>query len=309
LHLPPHVVSGTIALVAGRDDALRVLDLVDPSSPRVLSILELGGPLSGIARSGGTAFLHDSRAGVHAVDISRPDDPRLLWSYATPDARPDCCGGESLAVADGWLFVAGGELGLVVLELGRTVADVPREASRLPLDGGTEGGAEATTVAQTLTLVAGQGDGLFIVDAADPANPQLLATVPAVPGPGDPGDGYVGDAAVEDDLAVVAAGTEGLYALDLSDPTHPRKLGGVPTSGFSEGVALQGGVALLADSTSVQIIDASDPSSPVVLGSVPTAGYSESVEFVGAGDVAISTGGDVLETVDLRCFLESRPGS
>jgi hypothetical protein len=73
--------------------------------------VETNGYASGVALGDGVAFVADWSS-VQTVDTSIPTAPQLLAPVAVPGTAV------SVALADGWLAVAGGSAGLQIFQVG-----------------------------------------------------------------------------------------------------------------------------------------------------------------------------------------------
>jgi hypothetical protein len=139
-----------------------------------------------------------------------------------------------------------------------------------------------------LAFAASYGDGLYVIDIADPANPSVL-------GNADTADAR--DCVVSGDYAYVADGNAGLKVYDVSTPESPTLHGSVDTPGMAMGIGIIGTTVLLADNLSgLRAIDVSDPANPA-LGDVLNSHAAVSVTNIGA--VAYVATGGGLWTVDV----------
>lgn len=85
--------------------------------------------------------------------------------------------------------------------------------------------------------------------------------------------------AVADGILAVADGYDGLSLWDVSSPSTPVPLGTWDSSGFGYDVALQGGLALLADGSGggLRLVNVNDPTVPSFIGGVMTSGEASGV--------------------------------
>lgn len=115
------------------------------------------------------------------------------------------------------------------------------------------------------------GDGLAVVDWADPTRPELVGSMTAA----DPAGGIL-DAKVDGDLAGLASnGGPGVTLVDVSDPTDPTEIGFVNVGHRIHNNFLVDGYAYLTVNESddavfsearTTIVDVRDPSDPEVVG-------------------------------------------
>ncbi|MCW5560239.1 MAG: hypothetical protein KIT22_20665, partial [Verrucomicrobiae bacterium] len=123
-------------------------------------------------------------------------------------------------------------------------------------------------------FVAVQGDGLWILDVANPASPQLTGRYATL--------ADVQDMAFAGSLGCLALGAEGIELVDFANPAAPEYIGGIATGGFARGVALSNRQAYVADgSAGLVVLDVSDPSEPLWQGAYDTAGFASGVAVAG----------------------------
>ena len=111
--MPDVAVAGNLVYVADLD-LLRVVDVTDPRSPKSLGSYrlpasELGfGPLLAVA--GSTVYVANGAAGLVAVDVSDPANPRLAAHLRLPGHA------SAVAVDDKYVYVAAGGGGLFIVQ-------------------------------------------------------------------------------------------------------------------------------------------------------------------------------------------------
>ncbi len=150
-----------LAWATHRDVGLDALDLSDPDAPALLHRNEEQG-YEGLARGGDHLYVANTRGYVDSWSVAGGSAP--TWaSRATGLGRP-----WDVAVGDGALYVADGDLGLVVLSL----AD---PANPTLVGSVASAGMPIRLVVDedTLYMVSGAG-GLEIFDLSDPLSPTLL---------------------------------------------------------------------------------------------------------------------------------------
>lgn len=79
-------IEGSIAAVADLFDGLRVVDVSDPASPRLLGGHRGAGIARGVDLQGGIAYLADGIGGLRIFDLADPHQPSLIATYPTADA-------------------------------------------------------------------------------------------------------------------------------------------------------------------------------------------------------------------------------
>lgn len=143
------------------------------------------------------------------------------------------------------------------------------------------------------TLFLGCGLHVMILDVSDPKAMRVVGTSPMLP---QFVESIVSDGA---GCLYVCCGSGGLVLLDVSNPASPTILASLDTRGYTEGVALYGDYAVLADGPQgVQIADVSNPGEPAIV--------SEAYPLAYVYDIAIKDhiayaagGGSGLFVVDL----------
>jgi hypothetical protein len=76
-------VSGNYAYVANDESGLKVIDVSNPDSPRVVASYDTLGFAWGVTVSGNYAYEADSGAGLQIIDISDPTHPQYAGGYNT----------------------------------------------------------------------------------------------------------------------------------------------------------------------------------------------------------------------------------
>jgi len=186
-------------------------------------------------------------------------------------------------------------VGLDVIGIGMSTTYPPKTVGSVDLGGPQVWEARVTAsgaYAYVTTSQYCQGGALRVVDATDPAHPELVGELAIL------GDTYV--VTVSGTYAYLAEGCryEGLEVIDISDPRNPRRVGGVATPGYAYGMAVSGTRAYVAAQDwhypyvgSLQVIDISDPENPSILGSIVMAvgpvAVSGNIAYVGVGGTGV----------------------
>lgn len=291
-------VSGDIAAVTTWQHDLCMVDVSDPSAPRLVGQLATTG--TGWQRDltfvGDRVYVADDFSGLVIVDVSDPAQPRLVT------VRRELRFGW-IEAAGTWLYATDGA-NFHVLDISNPDAPVARTSIPCP-------GGHLKLEGQRAYLAYRQ---FSVVDIADPLSPQLLAS-PHL-------EFQVQRLAVAGGRAFGAAGTGGLLVLDLTNGDTPLAITvldeGVGTTtvaatgdrvftGTSVGLRLfdarwpqpqsvrlgapgvvvaatgEGTLAALACGVGgLAIVDLSDPKTPSLVGHVGTDGNSQGVAIAGA---------------------------
>jgi hypothetical protein len=220
---------------------LEIVDLSDPSSPRVVGALVSPGDSGGVAVAGDYAYVTDD-LGLQIADVSNPNRPESLGSvdilaYNVFD----------LATKEGLACVATGS-GIVMVDYSNPASLFV--TSKLVVS------ALGVAIAGDYVYVVGN-DGLTIIGISNPSSPAIVGHTDI---PGDPWD-----IAITSNYALVAARDAGLQVIDITNPTAPAIVGTAPVP--SRQVAVAGNYACTSNFTDeVQIIDISNPAAPIVAG-------------------------------------------
>jgi hypothetical protein len=128
-----------------------------------------------------------------------------------------------------------------------------------------------------IAYVAAGAAGLVVVDATNPASPQIVATLQLDT------RGNANDVRVVGNLAYVADGAAGLQIVDVSNRAAPRLVGSLDTPGEANDVIVSGNLAFIADGPSgLQIINVADPTKLTLVRTVPTPGTARGVDVAGS---------------------------
>lgn len=128
------------------------------------------------------------------------------------------------------------------------------------------GAPHAVAVSGDLAFVGTDSAGVQVVDASDPATPQILATITRT--------GRTRGVSVSGHLLAMA-GVSGLDLADISDPAAPQLLGSFATGALDTGSPLLVTTAV----SGTRFYDLSSPRFPALLGSI--VGGAQDVEVQG----------------------------
>jgi hypothetical protein len=297
-------LQGRYAYVAGADAALRIIDIINLTSPTEVGSFESGGHSGDVAISGNYAYLAGGwgQAGVRIVDVSDPTAPVLVGSWTGSPAAVV----EAIKVSGNRAYLACQQQGLRILDISNPAAPVAlggfsdgNSCGSLDLAGNyacltmhdfvvvdvtdplapTEVGRCASTqafldvvVADTLAYtIGGFGDSAVrVVDISDPAHPQLAGYGPE---PFEPWH----DIAVDGSRLYGAISWGAVKILGLDNPVEPQGLG-VFGTGPASAVAAFGEQVYLADGLGgLSILDVGAPSEPRELSCVPSLSQTSDV--------------------------------
>ena len=298
--------SGSHALVANWD-ALQVVDVSDPTTPRVIG--EVGLPhawVTDLAMSDGYAYVGHAE-GLQIIDVSSPTSPAGVGLVEIPHVR-------KVAVS--------GHRAYVLHDRTLSIVDVSDPANPVRIGfldrlWGTRGLAASGDYAYLATYVGNQ-PSLRVIDVSTPENPTEAAVI-TFPERGWPAVGVdENPVAVSGDLAfllfVSYAGDPALFfVVDISTPTDPIKLGYLSTH---TGVAWVGNMVVSGEFVYAGdgvIVDVSDPANPVEggrlgeVGAVAVSGrYAyQAVDFQGLRVLDVSDPASPVEVGSLRTYADA----
>ena len=237
---------------------MRVFDISEPDSPRLLGSSGTQGSAHAVTTVGDLAFVAARKAGLEIVDISTPAQPTRIGSVLLDDEA------FSVAVQDHWAFLATRTGGVQIVD----VAD-PRHPVRV---------AAYNSLRETYDVVLASGKafvadaeaGLEILDIANPTAPTRAGGFKVV--------GIPASVRVFQDIAYVAAGPAGVQVLKLKPQGDPSWLGAVETPGFAYAAELVGNLTYIpCDGAGVRIVDATAPLAQMDLGGLSTGGRAYAV--------------------------------
>ena len=284
---------GLKAYLAYGKSGLKIIDINDPSSPKLLAgfdsdvfISGIGFPdsssIDSVSLSGdGKKAYVTAGYGLKVIDISNPGLPSLLASFDT-DGKAN-----SVSLSDNGLkaYVVAEATGLQIIDLSRDRQEVSNNANDIVL---ANDGLKA--------YVADGNEGLKVIDISEPSSPKLLASLDT--------DGYAQGVSLSNDGTKVymADFDAGLKVIDISEPSSPSLIASLDTDGNTQSVSLSndGTKAYLADGyAGLKIIDISEPSSPSLLASFKTRGDVRSVSLSNDGLKAYVGGNSNLEVISI----------
>jgi len=292
-------VSGRYAYIADRTccpGALHIIDVSDPTSPRLISSYTS-------TRWGECEYFSVAVVGKYAyiatacslgiMDVEIPSAPR----------ETGFCGGfglvseynVQLAVADDYAYVPLG-WGLSVINVSDPTS--PHEVARMTSEFEF---AYAVAVAGNYIYAASGYSGLRVIDVSEPTVPRevSLCEIP----------GWAWRVAVAGSYAYVSA-TGGLHIVDVSNPAVPREIGFYSASGWTSDVEVVGHYAYVLTQEGLHVVNVANPSAPSQAGYIGLDGGRELVaegEYVyavswetGLMSILRFTGGSATYTISGR---------
>jgi hypothetical protein len=256
-------VVADIAVLAGSQQGLVLVDVTDPTAPALLGVGSTVYEATGCAYTptDSLAYVTDGSVGVVAYDVSHPESPVYL-TYCQGTRTRDIEVVETIPGLVHHIFGADGEGGFRVWEMRYFPAyqawfgngvyhnDIPGNARGVCLDEGT-------------AFVALEELGLAMFDVSDPTAPVELGSVDT------PGEARA--VAASGGYAYVADWRAGVQVVDVSDPMDPEIVATIATPGNAAGIFYHGERVYVADHTGgLRVYDVSDPAEPKAAGYLET---------------------------------------
>ena len=247
------VQNRTAYLVQGNVETgkrLHVVDISEPSQPRIVGSCDLTIHAAAVAVSGRYVYVLDEPR-LQVIDVSEPDRPNVVGS---------CELGDNLwhvAIQGGQAYVT--DIASVrVVDLSEPAA--PTEISRCELEE-----AQGITLDGQHAFVACDNEGMIVVDISDPRAPRPVGRFAESAG--------AADVAIAGKYAYVAGGEDAvtLWVVDISDREQPQGVGRYG-DWIAGSVAILGDYALIAGGE-LDIVDVSNPAAPKRAGSYRDASF------------------------------------
>ena len=328
------------AYIAEGAMGIRVLDIADPADVRTLGAADTPGDALAVAADGGLAYVADWGTGVRVIDVSDPAKAREVGSVDTPgeaaDVAPasdglllvaDRSGGlrivdvsdagaakelsavdiagsaERLAVAGDRVYVAAGDGGLAVVDIGDpTSPDVlePLVDVTVAVDvAATSGHVFVADVGAPLPQPRGATKDLWagLHMWGVQGRPEVAAGLAGLHIAGTGPDGlepvgmYFSPSMIESvavheraGLVYLADGHAGVLVLDASDPSRPTLVASLETPGVAHDATVAGNRLLVADGPAgLTVVDISDPTAPRVVDAIDTPDEALGIATLAAG--------------------------
>lgn len=281
---------------AGFGPRLAVLDVADPSRPRLLGQSPpLPGLIQDVAVDGRYAYAAGGFYGMAVIDVTDPALPQIVTTIS-PLGEQERSVAIALADRHAFLVSQSDDMTHMLRVYDLAQAAEPREVASFPNNAVATDIAVASGYAYVTTGSSAMSGGtLSVYQVRDPSQIDLVNVLHTA-------DGLYG-LALAGARAYAAAGDHGLVAIDLSDPSQPVEIGGARWSGDSRGIAVVGQTAYVAvqryDDVGVdelRAVDITDPAAPRTLGRLDAAGTPQALAAAG-GTVYLAAGGGGIETV------------
>jgi hypothetical protein len=272
--------SNSLAFVSGEYwDHLQVVDVSNPSNPVIVGSINEeqstinrgqyyvgGGPITVV---GDLLFQASWTCGVGIFDISRPESPRAIGNFETPDPYLD------VSISGHIACIANQSDGLRLLDISDPL-HIKEIGSQSP---GLASGTFLQVVCPDAqyAYVATEGWGVQIFDIGRPDSPHLVGSADT--------PGIARGIAVSNGFAYVADSEGGLRIVDVRVPGSPLEVGSCLFAAPTTRVAVSDTCAYVGTEDGyLQIVDVSNPTSPHILGAFQVSGTSSFVTSLTASE-------------------------
>lgn len=160
-------------LLAATDQGLVVLSLANPGQPQRVRLFPLPAAAKCLTVLENHALVSDARGRLQVIEVSDPEQPRLIGTATIPWTLQPFALGNQMAASGDLVLVADGRNGLLVFD----IADRrrPRLAGVCHLPHG--GLAVGVTMADGRAYVTDSRQGVHLIDLTTPDRPQRVATL------------------------------------------------------------------------------------------------------------------------------------
>jgi hypothetical protein len=157
----------------------------------------------------------------------------------------------------------------------------------IPTEIGKLGGAISSVAVRGTLAVAGDLQGILLIDIMDPSRPFLISSL-------DLG-GEAKDLALAGNLVYVANFQGSLQIVDIANVFAPRLRGNLPIDGGPSGIDVANGrAAIAAFNGGLQIVDVSNPDAPALVGVAPLGNVNEPGDWIRGSVQDVRIAGDLV---------------
>lgn len=243
-----HVANNKAYVAGGRQDALKIVDVSNPSALNLLGTFSISNTeAANIYVVDQTAYL-GLRNGFQIVDVSNPGNPTLKGTSNVTGLSQ---------VIGTTAYLANGQNGLIMMDVSNP-AQITQIGSY-----DTPGSVFDVQVIGTKAYVADGDSGFIILNVANPTFPQKLGSVK------DSFSCYI--VSVSGNYANLGCGEDGLQVVDVSDAAHPQVVGSFECPTFPVDSWLDNGATIgyISEPGRFWVVDWSDPLIPVPIANAP----------------------------------------
>jgi len=207
-------IDDELILVANNaaDGGLHSVDVSDPRNPLLLNSYQVGERCGDVERSGDFAFLSVAGIGLVVLDVSDPEQMRIVTSIEVDYSKYLTIAGDFVYLVCSWSLYA--------ISIANPVVPVITGQIYIPgslfMNRPTVGGGHVYLTVSTL--------GLLVYDISDPAHPQYLTTYDLDENEFSIGNYWPNCAAYLDNHVLVGT-ADGDITVDVTDPANPQMCG------------------------------------------------------------------------------------
>ena len=243
------------------------------------SLVFLGGPH--IGPTGGCKGGGPSPMPVEIIDVSDPENPRVLGVVSNLVT--------DFSASEDRLYILSSHCRETLHYETVTVVGVANREQPHRLGYFSGGGHPSWSYIEAVgdTVFLATSDGLSVLDATDPSNPNELGTLEI---PWEPSGLFA-----EGELLYVAEPDSGLRIIDVADPTNVVVADSRRGARRAGNFEVLDGLAYVADGAGgLRVIDATNPSMPTELSTLHTAAEASQVSVAGSYAIILLSDGNVL---------------
>ncbi len=253
------------------------MDTVFVAIDRSLFALDIPGRPIGLAVRGGYAYVAANTEGLQIVDVSNPQNSRIVGSFGDSSATGFAV--KDVQIRDGKAYIAIGKGGMKIVDVEDPAN--PVLVSELTTAFSSSFSATDLELGEDVVLLTGwnrvradsAGFRLIrayvttqVIDISDMNNPILVGSVdfPELPGLSIYRIWARSALHAEQTLAVTISGNA-VHIVDLNDRRNPVITGSIPDVGLPTSVVIKDSLAFIATTENLLAVDFSDPTEPAVV--------------------------------------------
>jgi len=253
-------VSGNYCYVVDIYDNLLIVDVTNPTAPRLITTFdEVPNVSCSIVLSSSHAFVAGALGGgLQIINVTNPSIPSLVGYYETPGQI------KSVAFKGHYAYVTDGfQGGLRIVDVVNPYRPVEVGAVKTPDQ------ANDIAIFGHYAFIADRYSGVQIVDINDSEHPLIVSSV-LIPG----SQSWAFGVAVLGDYLYVGATSRGLQVINISNPLEPTLAGYIETPGLAGRLAVKDSLAFVTywgAQKGLSIIDITNPYAPTLVNNYPTS--------------------------------------
>ena len=271
------IIQNGVAYLPAGEQGLFLVDVKNPSSPKLVKQLDSLGYVYDVTVSGKTAFVVNETEGLTLVDVSNPAQAKTLSTFT--DSLSNL---QQVAVVGNTAYLADWEKGLLTVDVSNLYT--PQLLGVLAISH-----AKNIVLARnnTLALIVSDSTELVIVDIKNTASPKKLGSIKL-------GNDVHEISVVDDNVIAVAAGLEGLKIVNISEPSAPKLVGNLSLNVANAVTTLdKQHVALANDVKGLVVVDVSNPAAPKITDTVAnTFGAATEITLDGSNIYLVNNSAD-----------------